>query len=84
VDKSARRAGIGENISKMTPKVSGGKKREEELAVSITSVSLTPLVEFLKDIQTSPAGINIQKAVITKTFDNEELLNANLTLVKVF
>jgi len=84
VEKSARKAGIGENISKMTPKLAGGKNREEEILVSFSSVSLTPLVEFLKDIQISPAGISVQKGVISTSFENEERLDANLTIVKVF
>lgn len=84
MEKLARELAIENNIKRMTPKLDASKKREEELALTLTEIQLTTLVRLLEKLYQSPNALNIRRARLKSGFEKPDKLEVELTLTKSF
>ena len=68
----------------MTPKLDAAKKRQEELAVTITDIHLATLVDLLEKLYQSPNAMNVRRARLKSGFEKPDRLEVELTLTPAF
>jgi len=84
MEKLARELAIENNIKRMTPKLDAAKKRQEELALTITDIHLATLVDLLEKLYQSPNAINVRRARLKSGFEKPDKLEVELTLTPAF
>lgn len=84
MEKLARELKIENNIKRMTPKLDASKKRQAELAVTVTDIDIETLVGLLEKLYKSPNAMNVRRARLKSGFDKPEKLEIQLTLTQSF
>ncbi len=80
VERLARELGIEKKIKRMTPKLDVARKKQEELALTVTELPLAVFVDLMEKLYESPAAINVRRARIKAGFEKPENLEVELTL----
>jgi type II secretory pathway component PulM len=80
LERLARELGIEKNIKRMTPKLDASRKKQEELALTVTNLPLPVFVDLLEKLHESPAAIKVRRARIKSGFEKPENLEVELTL----
>lgn len=84
LEKLARELAIEKNIKRMTPKLDAAKKRQEELAVTITDIHLATLVDLLEKLYQPPNAMSVRRARLKSGFEKPDRLDVELTLTPAF
>ena len=82
LEKLASKLAIANNIKRMTPKLDAAKTRQEELALTLTDLHLSTLVDLLENLYTSPNALNVRRARLKSGFEKPDTLEVELTLTQ--